>query len=82
MFAWVIRMLQYERIGVSEGTDTDKTSASKNVCFVIIGISKILVINLNQMFVINDYRCILWGIIRNEAVNILNNSAFEDKGVL
>ena len=75
-------MLQYERIGVSEGTDTDKTSASKNVCFVIIGISKILVINLNQMFVINDYRCILWGIIRNEAVNILNNSAFEDKGVL
>ena len=75
-------MLQYERIGVSEGTDTDKTSASKNVCFVIIGISKILVINLNQMFVINDYRCILWDIIRNEAVTILNNSAFEDKGVL
>ena len=34
------------------------------------------------MFVINDYRCILSGIIRNEAVNILHNSVFEDKGVL
>ena len=29
-----------------------------------------------------DYRCILWSISRNEAVNRLNNSAFEDKGVL
>ena len=25
-----------------------------------------------------DYRCILWGISRNEAVNILNNSLLED----
>ena len=29
-----------------------------------------------------DYRCILWGISRNEAVNILNNSVLEGKGVL
>ena len=29
-----------------------------------------------------DYRCILWGISRDEAVNRLNNSALEDKGVL
>ena len=29
-----------------------------------------------------DYRCILWGISRNETVNILNNSVLEDKGVL
>ena len=29
-----------------------------------------------------DSRCILLGISRNEAVNILNNFAFEDKGVL
>ena len=28
------------------------------------------------------YRCILWGISRDEAVNRLNNSALEDKGVL
>ena len=29
-----------------------------------------------------DYRCILWGISTNEAVNILKNSVLEDKGVL
>ena len=30
----------------------------------------------------SDYRCILWGISRDEAVNRLNNSALENKGVL
>ena len=29
-----------------------------------------------------DYTCILCGISRNDAVNRLNNSALEDKGVL
>ena len=29
-----------------------------------------------------DYRCILWGISRDEAVNRLNNSVLEDKCVL
>ena len=29
-----------------------------------------------------DYRCILWGISKNEAVNIVINSVLEDKGVL
>ena len=29
-----------------------------------------------------DFRCILWGITRDEAVNRLNNSVLEDKGVL
>ena len=29
-----------------------------------------------------DYRCILLGISRDEAVNRLNNSVLEDKGVL
>ena len=28
-----------------------------------------------------DFRCILWDISRNEAVNRLNNSVLEDKGV-
>ena len=28
------------------------------------------------------YRCILWNISKDEAVNSLNNSALEDKGVL
>ena len=29
-----------------------------------------------------DYRCILWGINKNDAINRLNNSVLEDKGVL
>ena len=29
-----------------------------------------------------DFRCILWGISKNEAINRLNNSVLEDEGVL
>ena len=29
-----------------------------------------------------DYRCIIWSISRDEAVDRLNNSVLEDKGVL
>ena len=29
-----------------------------------------------------DFRCVLWGISRGDAVNRLNNSVLEDKGVL
>ena len=29
-----------------------------------------------------DFRCILWGISRDEAVNRLNNSLLEEKGLL
>ena len=28
------------------------------------------------------YRCILWGISENDAINMLNNSVLEDKGML
>ena len=76
-----------------------------NVCFVIIGILKMLDLNSNCMFAINvshvilmtayelknisilnvkrvAFRCILWGISTDEAVDRLNNSVLEDKGVL
>ena len=29
-----------------------------------------------------DYRCALWGVIKNEAINILDNSKLDDKGTL
>ena len=29
-----------------------------------------------------DYRCILWGISENDAINKLNNSVLEDKKIL
>ena len=28
-----------------------------------------------------DYRCILWGVRRDEAVNCLNNSVLKDKSI-
>ena len=43
MFVWVIKMLQYEKVSVSEGIDIDKTSASKEFmlchywCFKDVG---------------------------------------------
>ena len=46
-------MLQYEKTDVSEGIDTNKISASKNVCFVIIGTLRMLDLNSNRTFVTN-----------------------------
>ena len=43
-----LKMLQYERIDISEGIDFDKSNKS-----VIIGISKILDLNINHMFVMD-----------------------------
>ena len=46
MFVWVsnIKILEYDRIYISEGIDVNKTNASKNVKFVITGNLKILVV--------------------------------------
>ena len=98
------KMLQYNRIDVSEGIDINKTSKSKecmlchywyfndisfkfqtylcNGCHAV----SMMAYKLKNIAILNakgvDYRCILWGISRDEAVNRLNNSALEDKGVL
>ena len=45
-----MKMLEYERIDISEGIDVNKTNLSKNVIFVTIGILKILVLNMSLMF--------------------------------
>ena len=42
-------MLQYERIDISEGIDANKTNLSKECD--IIGILKILVLNMSLIFV-------------------------------
>ena len=41
-------------------------------------LKNIAILNVNGV----DYRCILWSISENKAVNILNNSVLEDEGVL
>ena len=97
-------MLQYEKIDVLEGIDTDKTRLSKecmlchywyfkdvrfkfelhvcNKCHDVL----VTAYDLKNIAILNakgaDFRCIWWGISRDEAVNRLNNSALEYKGVL
>ena len=97
-------MLQYEKIDVSEGIDTNKISASKEcmIChywhFKNVGFKfephvynkchKVLMpaYELKNTAILNvkgvDFRCILWVISKDEAVNRLNNSILEHKGVL
>ena len=29
-----------------------------------------------------DYRCVLWGVTKNDAINMLGNSKLHDKGTL
>ena len=48
-----IKMLQYENNDDPEGIDINETCASKEYMLCHFGILKILVINLNCMFVIN-----------------------------
>ena len=104
-FVWVrVKMLQYERIDISEGIDVNKTSASKecmlchywyfkdvgfkfephvcNKCHDVLmtayELKNIAILNVKAV----DFRCILWGISRDQAVNRLNNSVLEDKDPL
>ena len=52
-----------------------------NKCHVLMTVYKlksIAILNVKGV----DFRCILWGISRDKAVNRLNNSVLEDIGVL
>ena len=88
-------MLQYDRIDVSEGTDINKTSVSKERILCLYWIFKdvdykfqpyvcndchavsMMAYELKNIAILNtkgvDYRCILWGISKNDAINRLNN---------
>ena len=80
-------MLQYKIIDVSEGMDTNKASASKECTlyhhwyFKDVGLkleTYIAILNVKGV----HFKCNLWRISRDEAVNSLNNYVLEDKGVL
>ena len=97
-------MFQYEKIGVLEGIDTNKASASKecelchywyfndvgfkfephvcNKCHDVLTaayeLKNIAILNVKGV----GFRCILWGISRDEAANRFNHSVLKDKGVL
>ena len=97
-------MLQYEKIDILEGIDTNKTSASKecmlwhycyfkdvglkfephvcNKCHDILmtayELKNIAILNVKGV----HFRCILWGISRDEAVNRPSSSVLENKGAV
>ena len=86
-------MLQYKKTDVSEGIDTNKTSASKecmlrfealvcNKChhFLVTAYELKNIATLKVKWV--DFRCILCGISRDDSVNRMNNSVLEDRSVL
>ena len=53
-----------------------------NGCYAV----SMMAYNLKNIAILNakgvDYKCIWWSISRDEALNRLNNSVLEDKGVL
>ena len=88
MCLWLIKMLQYKKIDVSEGVDTNKASASKecmlchywyfkdvgfnfethvckkchDVLMTAYELKNIAILNVKRV----DFRCILWGISKDE----------------
>ena len=97
-------MLQYERIDVSEGTDINKTTSSREceLCHywlfrdagfkfeehVCNGCHDLMTMaySLGNIAILSakgaTFRCILWGISRNEGLKRFKNSVLEDQGVL
>ena len=59
---------------------------NSNRVFVKMSRCMMTVYELRNIAILNakgvDFRCILWGISRDVAVNRLNNSVLEDKGAL
>ena len=53
-------------------------SKCQDVLMTAYELKNIAILNVKSV----DFRCILWGITRDETANILNNSMLEDKGVL
>ena len=53
-------------------------NAFHNVLMAAYELKNIAALNVKGV----DYRCTLWGIIKNNAVNIFNKSVLEDRGVL
>ena len=53
-------------------------SQKYNVLMMAHDVENIAILNVKGV----DYRCVLWNITRNDAVNRLNNFKLDDKGLL
>ena len=66
----------FENIGYK--FESDVCNKCHDVLMTAYELKNIVILNVKGV----DYRCILWSISKNKAVNILNNSALQDKGIL
>ena len=79
-------MLQNERVDISEGIDIIKSNKSKECmichfwCFKDVGYKKchdisMIAYELENIAILNvkgvDYRCVLWNMTKNDAINML-----------
>ena len=86
-------MLEYDRIGISEGNDISKTNASKechichywhfkDICNVCHGLIQ-KAVNFNNVVIVfvkgNAYRIHYWYMSKDNAISIMNNSHLNDK---
>ena len=58
--------------------ETHVCNECHNILMTANELKNIAILNVKGV----DFMCILWGISRDEAVNRLNNSVLEDKGLL
>ena len=99
-----MKMLQYERIDISEGTDLNKSDKSNKyiIChywhFKEIGYKyqpyvcnkchdlSIVIYDLKDFMILNikgvNYGSYIFNISKNNAINLLNNSVLDNKGIL
>ena len=49
-----------------------------HISMMTYGLENIAIMNVKDV----DYRCVLWNMNRNDAINRLNNSELDDKGTL
>ena len=89
-------MLEYNRIDISEGIDTNKTSASKECDknfnyepYICSGYHDLMqkAINFNDVAIAsikeNDFRIHFWYMSKNDAIVLMTNSNLKDKnGIL
>ena len=84
-------MLYYDKIDISEGIDVNKTNEYNcHICHYICNRCHDLLMmsmnlsNINMLKSKNaDYRCIISGIIKNEAINLLQNIGLTERsGIL
>ena len=86
------KMLQYERIDIYEGIYLNKSDKLKE-CMICqywylndIGYKTLVVYDLNDFMILSikgvDYRCYVFNMSKSDAINLLNNSVLDNKGVL